>query len=166
MSDSDVRKIGNDIVSAIAGVGGALKHRLTPAQGAEGDQGESEERWLVVTIDRPVEEVAPGGHLPQPLVELGDRIEVELRPAPGDRGTELAARSREPVPSGVGAAAATIKGDDPRQAVRSALRQSKQLVEVGEVMRLDPAPHGSRPATPGGKLVELAASRSGGEGVL
>jgi hypothetical protein len=66
----------------------------------------------------------------------------------------------------VGAAAATVKGDDPRQAIRTALRQSKQLVEVGEVMRLDPAPHGKRSATPGGKLVELVASRSGGEGVL
>jgi hypothetical protein len=166
MSGTDVRKIGSEIVSVVAGVGGALRHQLRPTHSSADGRGESEGRWLVVTIDRSSDEVAPGGQLPQPLADLGDSIEVQLRQAPGGRGSELAARSREPVPTGVGAAAATVKGDDPRQAIRTALRQSKQLVEVGEVMRLDPAPHGKRSATPGGKLVELVASRSGGEGVL
>jgi hypothetical protein len=165
MGGGDVRKLGSELVSVLAGVGGAVRQQLRPTRSPADGQGESQGRWLVVTIDRPSDEVAPGGQLPQPLADLGDRVEVQLRPAPGDRGTELAARSREAVPA-AGAVAASVKGADLRQAIRSALRQSKQLVEVGEVLRVDPAPHGRRPATPGGKLVEMAASRAGGEGVL
>jgi hypothetical protein len=46
------------------------------------------------------------------------------------------------------------------------LRQAKQLIEVGEVLRVDPTPHGHRTATPTGELVEVATSRAPGEGVL
>ena len=68
---------------------------------------------------------------------------------------ELAARLRVPEPTGPRAALARISGHDPRQQVRSALRQSKQLVEVGEVLRVEPTPHGRRPPTPTGKLVDV-----------
>ena len=108
----------------------------------------------------------PGGQLPGPLAALGDLVEVQVRPAPGGKGTELAARLRTPEPTGAGSAVARISGDDPRQQVRSALREAKQLIEVGEVLRVDPAPHGSRSATPTGKLVELGTRRAPGEGVL
>lgn len=54
--------------------------------------GKAEDRWHVVTVNRPPEEVSSEGRLPDPLAELGDKIEVQTRPAPGDRGTELAAR--------------------------------------------------------------------------
>lgn len=136
-----------------------------------GDSGEAEEReprsrWRAVTIDRSVEEVMPDGRVPGPLAALGDLVEVETRPAPGDRGTELRARLREAEPSGVSGAASRVIGDDPRQQVRAALREAKQLVEVGEVLRVDPTPHGQRPATPGGALVEGVTKRAGGEGVL
>jgi hypothetical protein len=35
-------------------------------------------RWHTVTINRPPEEVAPDGRLPQPIAELGDQVEVEI----------------------------------------------------------------------------------------
>jgi hypothetical protein len=50
--------------------------------------------------------------------------------------------------------------------VRTALRQAKQLIEVGEVLRAEPEPHGKRRPTPGGLLLEAATKRAGQEGVL
>jgi hypothetical protein len=108
----------------------------------------------------------PDDRLPAPLAELGDLIEVETRPAPGGKGTELRARLRSAEPTGAASAAARLSGDDPRQRVRAALRAAKQLIEVGEVLRVDPAPHGHRPPTPAGRLVEFATERAPGGGVL
>ena len=76
----------------------------------------------------PAQVAAPEGHLPEPLERLGDRIEVQIRPAPGDRGTELRARPR-------------IGGDPQRwRELRLALRQSKQLIETGEILSPDEPP--------------------------
>jgi hypothetical protein len=50
--------------------------------------------------------------------------------------------------------------------LRAALREAKQLIEVGEVLRVDPVPHGRRKATPTGALVDVATRRSNEEGVL
>ena len=150
-------------------VGGALARRLRQVVGGTSPapaDAESRSRWRSVTINRSQEEVMPAGRVPGPLAALGDLVEVQVRPAPGDKGTELAARLRVPEPTGPRAALAAFGGDDPRQQVRSALRQAKHLIEVGEVLRVDPAPHGHRPATPGGALVEAATRRAGGEGVL
>ncbi|WP_092381906.1 hypothetical protein [Micromonospora phaseoli] len=95
--------------------------------------------WQVVTIDRSPQEVLPTGARPEPLRRLGDAVEVTVRPAPGDRGTELAAR---PVP---GAAwpglAAHLLGDDPALLVRRTLWQVKQLAEAGEQLRADRPPY-------------------------
>ena len=88
----------------------------------------------------------PDSRVPGPLAELGDLVEGEVRPASGGKGSELRARLRSPEPTGAASAAARLSGDDPRQQVRAALRQSKQLIEVGEV--------------------ELATKRAAGEGVL
>jgi hypothetical protein len=101
-----------------------------------------------VSANRPIDT----GELPAPLAELGDRIEVRVRPAPGGKGTELAARLRDQPSSG--AAPSRLSGSDPQGDLRSALRRAKQLVEVGEVLAVDPAPHGERAATPGGVLLE------------
>ncbi|MFJ2081921.1 hypothetical protein ACIOBK_05190 [Micromonospora chokoriensis] len=103
--------------------------------GADGDPGASA-RWEVVTVDRPPEQVLPGGRWPEPLHRLGGAIEVRARPAPGDRGTELAARplAGGPPPAGL---AAHLVGDDPALLVRRTLRQVKQRVEAGEVLRAD-----------------------------
>ena len=46
------------------------------------------------------------------------------------------------------------------------IRDSKQLAEVGEVLRVDPQPHGTRKATPQGAALEGAAARAPKEGVL
>ncbi|MEH3140455.1 MAG: hypothetical protein PGN37_09775 [Mycobacterium kyogaense] len=91
---------------------------------------------------------------------------MHVRTAPGGKGTELAARLRQAEPGGLGSVASRVSGEDPRQQLRSALRQAKQLIEVGEVLRVDPVPHGTRSAAPTGKLVDLATRRAGGEGVL
>lgn len=125
----------------------------------------SRARWRAVTINRSPEEVMTD-RVPGPLAELGDLVEVEVRAAPGGRGSELRARLREPEPTGVASAAARLTGDDPRQRVRAALREAKQLIEVGEVLRVDPTPHGRRTPTPGGAFVELATDRAPGEGLL
>lgn len=121
------------------------------------------DRWLTVTINRQPGEVQPE-KLPSPLREYGDRIETRIRPAPGDRGTELAVRLKEPPPRAAHSVPARLAGDDPRQDLRRALREAKALLEAGEVLRPDTPP--TTHETPGGKLVGLLSRRSGGEGVL
>lgn len=156
---------------AQAGLDGAgqlvrqLQRRLGSDTNGAADA-EPRSRWRSVTINKSPDEVMLAGRLPDPLLALGDRIEVQVRIAPGDKGTELAARLRQPEPSGLGSVVSRVSGDDPRRQVRAALRQAKQLIEVGEVLRVDPAPHGARSAAPTGKLVDLATRRAGGEGVL
>ncbi|WFE52432.1 hypothetical protein [Micromonospora sp. WMMD1155] len=109
-----------------------------PARGRTGADGDpvAPARWEVVTVDRPPEQVLPDGRWPEPLRRLGGAIEVRVRPAPGDRGTELAARPLVggPAPAGL---AAHLVGDDPALLVRRTLRQVKQRVEAGEVLRAD-----------------------------
>jgi hypothetical protein len=98
----------------------------------------------------------PDGILPTPLADLGDEIEVEVRRAPGDKGSELRARLRTMSPA----------DQESRGRVRAALRQSKQLIEVGEVLRVDPVPHGRRTHTPTGAVVDRLTARSDKEGTL
>ncbi|MEU0336722.1 hypothetical protein [Streptomyces sp. NPDC006193] len=145
-----------------AGVGAGLlaARKARPAPGAD----RSRNRWLTVTVNRPVEEVASGAELPPPLRRFAQEIDVRTSPAPGGRGTELAVRPKEP-PSGARTSLpARLAGQDPRQDLRLALRQTKALLEAGEVLHPD-TPSTTRP-TPGGKLVGLLVRRSGGEGVL
>lgn len=115
-------------------------------------------------MNRPPEEVSPDGRLPDPLAELGDQIEVKTRPAPGSRGTEVAARFRGPVLTGLSGAAARLTGQDPRQSVRAALREAKMLIETGEILRPDKPPTTRR--TPTNLPLELAVRRARGEGRL
>ncbi|MGW5560643.1 hypothetical protein ACWER9_25895 [Micromonospora sp. NPDC003944] len=103
--------------------------------GADGDVG-APGRWEVVTVDRPPEQVLPDGRLPEPLRRLDGAVEVRVRPAPGDRGTELAARPVAGVTPPTGLAAHLV-GDDPGLLVRRTLRQVKQRAEAGEVLRAD-----------------------------
>lgn len=93
-------------------------------------------RWEVVTVDRPPEQVLPAGRWPEPLRRLDGAVEVRVRPAPGDRGTELAARPVAGASPPVGLAAHLV-GDDPHLLVRRVLRQIKQRAETGEVLRAD-----------------------------
>ncbi|MFH8935376.1 hypothetical protein [Streptomyces griseosporeus] len=121
------------------------------------------DRWLAVTINCGPHELSPE-KLPPPLREYGERIETRIRPAPGDRGTELAVRLRQPQPQAAHSMTARLAGDDPRQDLRRALRAAKSLLEAGEVLQPDTPP--TTRNTPGGKLVGLLSRRAGGEGVL
>jgi hypothetical protein len=154
--------------TAVAVVGGGvLVRQIRAAQHPDALDGDRDPnraaRWRAVTIYREPDEV---GQLPQPLAALGDAIETRVRPAPGGKGTELAARLRAPAPSGVAGMAARARGGDPRQRLRSALREAKQLIEVGEVLAVDPTPHGRRSLTPMGMALEGATRRADREGVL
>jgi hypothetical protein len=62
-------------------------------------------------------------------------------------------------------AASRLTGNDPQADLRSALRRAKQLIEVGEVLRVDPAPHGKRTASPG-VVLEAVTRRASKGGVL
>jgi hypothetical protein len=107
-----------------------------------------ESRWQVVTVNRPRAELSPDGRVPEPLARLGDAVEVHLRPAPGNRGTELAARMRPGASHGLAGMAAHVTGDDPRLALRAALRQAKQVAETGELLSAD------QPAVPRRTLLD------------
>jgi hypothetical protein len=134
------------------------------ATAADGHRdGRTQNRWHVVTINKSADEIAPGGNPPGPLAELED-IEWTLRPAPGDKGTELAARLRQPEPSDAAGAAARVAGTDPRQRLREALRNAKMLAETGEI--LHPDRPGSTHPSPLGLPIRLASRRARGEGRL
>ena len=136
---------------------GRLQHVRLPGVGQSSSSDDPEtaaRRWRAVTVLCSPEQVGTGAGLPAPLAGLGDRLEVRITPAPGDRGTELAARYRDRTT------------DDDLRALRSALREAKQPIEVGEVLRVDPAPHGVRKRTPQGAALQGVTARAGGEGVL
>ncbi len=136
-------RAGGTVVRQIRSV---LDPAAVPARGAAAPAS----GWLMVTVYREPSDVDTA-QLPAPLAEYGDRIVVRVRAAPGGKGTELGARLRDQ-PSG--SALARLSGSDPQADLRSALRRAKQLIEVGEVLAVDPAPHGKRTATPGGVLLE------------
>jgi hypothetical protein len=94
------------------------------------------DRWNVVTVNRPPQDVMPGGELPGPLAEMAGEIEVQVRPAPADKGTELAARITRPT-DGDGQGPDAKNTDDQRQRLRAALRHAKMMLETGEVLESD-----------------------------
>jgi hypothetical protein len=158
------RTVGRVAVLAGVGAGVLAVRRMATRQVGDGAARAAPDRWHTVTVNRPPEEVAPAGRPPGPLARLGDAVEVRVRPAPGGRGTELAARPRAGAPSGLAAAVARAAGKDPRQAVRAALRQAKQLAETGEVLEPDTPPTTRR--TLRNLPLELATRRARGEGRL
>lgn len=98
-------------------------------------------RWETVTIYGEEDDLLTDGRFPAPLAGLGAGVELRARSAPGGQGVELAGRLR--VRAGrIAAVTAYLAGDDPRLALRCALRQAKQLAETGEVLCPD------RPAGP------------------
>ncbi|CCH20528.1 hypothetical protein [Micromonospora lupini] len=127
--------------SALGGGARAGAARLVRVPRRSGRPGADRDRsaaagWEVVTVDRPPEQVLPDGRWPEPLDQLDGVVEVRVRPAPGDRGTELAARPLDGAAAPAGLAAHLV-GDDPGLLVRRTLRQVKQRVEAGEVLRAD-----------------------------
>ncbi|MEV8510216.1 hypothetical protein AB0368_36045 [Actinoplanes sp. NPDC051475] len=97
---------------------------------------------------RPFEELTTT-QLPGSLTELGDAVEVTLRPAPGSRGTEVVVSARDDtVPAG---------------RIRRALRETRSLLETGDVL-LPAGPPTTTP-TPLNRPLR-AATRHGREGGL
>jgi hypothetical protein len=138
-----------------AHTGGSLvrqvRSAVAPSAGRPANVGQPASGWLVVTVFREPADLETAD-LPGPLSELGDRIEVRVSPAADSKGTELAARLRDR--AGSGATLDRLAGTDAQSDLRSALRRAKQLLEVGEVLVVDPTPHGDRKPTPGGVLLE------------
>jgi hypothetical protein len=153
--------LGRLVTVAGAGVVGIRAVRRAMSGPSRDDDEAARNRWLAVTVLRSPEEVVADGKLPAPLAELGDLVEVQVRPAPGDKGTELAARLTRPGPTSV---SARVQGKDPRQKVRTALREAKSILEVGEIVRAD-SPPTTHPG-PGGRLVQKATDIAQGEGRL
>jgi hypothetical protein len=154
-------KILTTVAGVAAGAGGMVLKRLqnarVPGTGrppVHDDPKTAVRRWRVVTVLCSPEQVGTADSLPAPLASFRDRIELRVTPAPGDKGTELAARLRGGVT------------DHDIEELRSALRRAKQLLEAGEVLRVDPVPHGRRKPTPQGELLEKAATEAPGGGVL
>jgi hypothetical protein len=147
------------VTAGLAGLGGAVGARRRHRRAGTGDP-----HWQVVTIYRDAGDIAPGGRYPEPLAALGGSVEIKMQPAPGDRGTELFARSR--TAAGPPGLLDRIRGNEPAQDVRAALRKSKELVEAGEVLSVDGQPEGRRPATLPGAVMDFLRSRSDRAGVL
>jgi len=144
------------LLQRAAGLGGAalgkLQHTRIPGVGQASTTEPADvaaRRWRAVTVFR--DDLT--GPFPE-LEALGPDLEVRMQPAPGGRGTELYARFP-------GTPDADRVGE-----LRAALRRTKQLAEVGEVLRVDPATHGTRRSTPQGAALEGAAARAPKEGVL
>jgi uncharacterized membrane protein len=69
--------------------------------------------------------------------------EVRFLRAPGGRGTEVHVIVTYEVPGGaMGRAVAKYFGEEPSQQLDDDLRRFKQVMEIGEVIRSDGAPHG------------------------
>ena len=127
----DLNQVLGRATGLASGAGATLLRRLQhvrlPGAGqasATDDPGRAARRWRAVTVLRDPADVSAG--LPAPLAALGDRIEVRVTPAPGDRGTELAARFR-------GTPTQDEVGD-----LRAALREAKAQLEVGQALRMEP----------------------------
>ena len=153
------------VASLAAWAGGTVVRQVRSVFEQDGGAGAAKapaSGWLVVSIYREPTEIDATA-LPAPLAAYGDRIETRIRPAPGGKGTELGVRLRDQ-PSG--STLGRLSGSDPQGDLRSALREAKQLIEVGEVLAVDPAPHGKRNATPGGAALEAATKRAPKGGVL
>lgn len=143
--------VGAAGVAAVVAI--RVARRTRPGTGDGPGAGRDPDGWKAVTVLADVESLRPGGRYPEPLAALEDRLEIALRPASRDRGTELHARFRPGEQA------------DP-EALRVALRDTKSLVEAGLVQRADPAPHGARKPTPFGIAQDAIESRSKGMGLL
>jgi hypothetical protein len=164
------KKIGGvaGAMGVAAGVATAVRRRTISREGPSSHHREDPSRWLVVTVNTS-KDSSQSFEAPEPLRAWGDAIEVRTSPAPGERGTELAVRLRDPhadtVPRGLpDDLAQELDGTTPVQKLRSALRRAKQLIETGEVLRAD-EPGTSEPTALNAPL-RAATSASGAEGRL
>ena len=118
------------------------------------DEAPDSGRWLAVTIYRQPEDVQTQVDGSGPLSRMRGEIELTVRPAPGDKGTELAARPT--VSDG--------RTADLRRSLRAALRETKSILECGEVV--EPSRPGSSHPGPAGQVLRAVTMRAWGEGRL
>jgi hypothetical protein len=123
------------LLAAVAGGGVVTSRALARRSGQQRGGTSKQQRWHALTVNLPLADVAPGGRLPAPLAALTD-VDVQLREAPGGKGTEIAVRLLSE-PTGASAVAVRVTGKDPRHAVRRALRETRSLLETGEVLQPD-----------------------------
>lgn len=130
--------------AVLTGVGAAavIGRRVVARRKAAGRA----EHSLAVTVCCPPERVRD---LPEPLARLGGDVRVTVRPATGDKGTELLARPA---------------GGVSREDLRVALREAKSLIETGSVLRPD-TPGSTHPGL-AGRVVRALTRRAAGEGRL
>jgi hypothetical protein len=103
-------------------------------------------RRHVVTVYRPLDEVADA--VLEPLAAYHGAVDVQLRAAPADKGTEISVRALND----------TVSDGD----IRRLLRESRSLLEVGDVLQ-----PGGPTTTPTALNRPLrAATRHGREGGL
>jgi uncharacterized membrane protein len=120
--------------------------------------------WVVKTIggltvewDAEITEDEPGKRIcwrSLPGATVQSSGSVEFRTATRNRGTEVCVTIDYTPPAGkLGVALASMLGEEPGQLTDHALRQLKQLIELGEITRSDASihrrPHPARPAGPG-----------------
>lgn len=108
----------------------------------------------MVTIYRQPEEVQTQVDGSGPLSRMRGEIELTVRPAPGDKGTQLAVRPKAPDRDSVGM----------RRALRAALRETKSILECGAVV--EPSRPGSSHPGPAGQVLRAVTKRAWGEGRL
>jgi len=88
-----------------------------------------------------------------PSSQIHHAGQVQFRPAPGDRGTEVEVDLQYDPPAGpIGQTVARLFGKEPGQQVPTDLRRLKQVMEPGEIIRSEATIHGvsllQRPAQP------------------
>lgn len=149
------RAMGMSVAAAgvAAVVAMRVARRTRSATGGGPGAGRDPDGWKSITVLADAESIRPGGRFPESLAALEPRLEIAVRPASRDRGTELHARFRPG------------EHADP-EALRAALRDTKSLVETGIVQQADPVPHGTRKPTPFGLAQDAIESRSKGMGLL
>ncbi|AQW50850.1 hypothetical protein ACIQPP_20215 [Streptomyces violaceusniger] len=129
---SRVRRVRSALLSAAAIVvsAGIRRWRHRPSRMARLADTQNGGRWQTVTVNRPPTDVSAEA-LPEPLERYGDRLEIRIRPAPGNCGTELAARTKDQPSRLAIALPGRLAGQDPRPEVRRALREAKSQLEGG-----------------------------------
>ena len=111
---------------------------------AKGPAGTTVEWDAEITEERPNELIAWHS---LPNTDVDNTGSVRFQPGPNGRGTEVHVRIAYNPPAGaVGAAIATLFGQEPNQQVEGDLRRFKQLMEAGEIPTIDGQPSGTRSA--------------------
>lgn len=154
MAGKAAAAVGIGVVSVAAGL--VARSLVKEERESEGD-GAHPEGWKAVTVLGDADAFSSDGY-PEPLRRVAGSLEIRVQPAPGDKGFEVHARVRE---------GTDLAGEkDPGKALRTALRDAKQVFETGEILRATPRAHGERPPTLLGGAVDKAEEDAKGEGVL